>query len=69
MMAITGTGMRRAQAQRERGFFTAIFTIDEEGEEAKRIHRRNMQQKTREFADPLLSSEARVYDCSVKGGE
>jgi len=66
-MAITGVGVQ--QAQRERGFFTATFTIDGEGEETKRIHRRNVQQKTREFADPLLSSEARVYDCSVEGGE
>ena len=66
-MAITGVGVR--QAQRERGFFTATFTIDGEGEEAKRIHRRNVQQKTQEFADPLLSSAVQSYDVSLEGGE
>jgi hypothetical protein len=63
------TESKQAQAQREKAYFESLFSVDGKLKGVIQIHREKVRQRTKEFADKLLSGEVRAFYLGVEGGE
>jgi hypothetical protein len=63
------TESKQTQTPNEKAYFASLFTVDGKLEGVRRIHRGKVRQRTKEFADKLLSGEVRAFYLGVEGGE